>query len=387
MVKNLVNFLVCIALAVLLCVYISGIGGLFILILLSLALVFSVLLLVISRQTVSVEARLISAIAGKGENIELEITVSKSTFFPTSFVEITLDMTPNISTEHIRTFKLISARRSGDIITVPLKTELCGEATISLVNVRLIDYLGIIGCKLKKTEQGALSASLKIMPEIRDVGVQTEVLKSTSENAAANEEEDEESGEAAIGLTGIAGYEHRKYEIGDPLKRVNWKLSSKRDELLVRLDDKVLTATQDFILDYPFVELAQREYYVNADKIVEASLSMLSMLLMQGYESSYTYYLDGWNTLEITDEKSLLMLQEELAGIRPVPLEARFEMLSKVDSTVICFTTCMSTMTKELSVFSKSSGCSLVVTEQSGVGKICGSMWKVDSDFEFISMS
>lgn len=377
----------CIALAVLLCIYISGLGGLFIVILLCLAFICSAVLLIVTRKTVSVEAKLSSAIAGKGENVELEITVSKRTILPTSFVEITLDMTPNISTEHMRTFKLISARRTGDIVTVPLKTELCGEATVSLSSVRLLDYMGILSCKLKVADQSDLNVTLKIMPEIRDAGVQAEVLKSTSENAAANEDEEDESGEAAMGLTGVAGYEHRKYEIGDPLKRVNWKLSSKKDELMVRLDDKVLTATQDFILDYPIVQPVSKEYYINADKIIEASLSMMAMLLMQGYESSYTYYLDGWNTIEVGDEKSLLMLQEELAGMRPMPPEARFEKISQADSTVICFTVCMGTMTQELSIFSQSRGCSLVVTELSGVGKICGSMWKVNDDFEFVSMS
>ncbi len=256
-----------------------------------------------------------------------------------------------------------------------------------LKSVRLIDYLGIISCELDGRGIENARASMKIMPMIRDAGVQAEVLKSTSENAAVNEEEDEESDEAAIGLTGIAGYDHRKYEVGDPLKRVNWKLSSKKDELMVRLDDKVLTATQDFILDYPIYHNFDRNYYLNADKIIEASLSMLSMLLMQGYESSYTYYLDGWKTVEVGDEKSLLFLQEELAGIRPTPLEARYEKITQADSTVICFTVCVNQMLQELSVFHQSKGCSLVVTEMSGIGKICGSMWKVNDDLEFISMN
>ena len=241
--------------------------------------------------------------------------------------------------------------------------------------------------KLPKLDASLTRDSFKIMPEIRDAGVQAEVLKSTSENAAANEEEDEESNEAAIGLTGLAGYEHRKYEVGDPLKRVNWKLSSKKDELMVRLDDKVLTATQDFILDYPIFAASDRTYYENADKIIEASLSMMSMLLMQGYQSSYTYYLDGWKTVEVGDEKSLLFLQEELAGIRPMPAQSRYEKISQADSSVICFSSCLGIMTQELSVFSQSKGCSLVVTEQSGIGKICTNVWRVSDDFEFISLS
>lgn len=386
MYRNLINFVLCIALAVLLCIYVSGLGGLFIITLLVLAFCLSLVMLAVSRKTVSASVALSTAVAGKEEDIELEITVSKSTVLPTCFVELTLAMTPNISTEHIKTFKLISARRNGDVITIPLKTELCGCAVVGLTDIRLTDYFGIVSVGLKSINADDISAQVSIMPRIRDAGVQMEVLRATSENAAANEDEDEESDEAAIGLTGVAGYEHRKYEIGDPLKRVNWKLSSKKDELMVRLDDKVLTATQDFILDYPANASADRTYYENADLIIEASLSMMSMLLRQGYESSYTYYLDGWQTVEVGDEKSLLFLQEQLASVKPMPAASRYEKIDVADSTVICFTTCMNNMHSELSVFRSTGGCSLVVSEKSGVGKICTNMWKVNNDFEFISL-
>ncbi len=385
MIRNLLNFVLCLVLAVLLCVFVSGLGGMFILILLSLSFVISLILMFVTKKTISVGLQLSTAISSKGETVELEVSVYKSTVLPTSFIEMTFEMTPNMTTQHMKTFKLISSKRNGDIITIPIKTELCGEGTVRLADIKLVDYMGIASCRPIIADAGQLSAALKIMPVIRDAGVQNEVLRSTSENAAANEDEEEESNESAIGLTGVAGYEHRKYEIGDPLKRVNWKLSSKRDELMVRLDDKVLTATQDFVLDYPVFDLS-RQYYENADKIIEASLSMLSMLLLQGYESSYSYFLDGWQTIDVNDEKSLLYLQEELAGIRPMPANERMQMLEKADSTVICFTTCLGNMHSELSLYSDIKGCSLVVSEESGIGKICSNVWKVNHDFEFIPL-
>ena len=382
MFRNLFNFLVCIGLGVLLCVYVSGLGGLFIIILLSLSFLFSVVLVAVARKTVTASVELSADISAKGEQLEMEIHISKRTILPTSFIEITLEMTPNVTTQHLKKFKLVAARRYGDTVTVPIKTELCGAATVGIGEIKLVDYMGIVSYKVTGLDPDELSKTLRIMPEIRDAGVQAEIIKSTSESAAANEEEDEESDEAAIGLTGIAGYEHRRYEVGDPLKRINWKLSSKKDELMVRLDDKVLTATQDLIFDYPVNQYADRAYYENADRMIEAGLSMLSMLLRQGYETTYTYYLDGWNTLEIGDENGLMSLQEILASIRPMPLAARYEKLQGADSTSICFTVCMGYMTGELSIFS-SSGCSLVVSDTSCIGKILPNVWRVNHDFEF----
>ncbi len=40
----------------------------------------------------------------------------------------------------------------------------------------------------------------------------------------------------------------------------------------------------------------------------------------------------------------------------------------------------------ELSTYSLSKGCSLAVTEKSGIGKICQNVWKINDEFEFIRM-
>ena len=147
-----------------------------------------------------------------------------------------------------------------------------------------------------------------------------------------------------------------------------------------------MSSSQSFILDYPLVNFADRAYYKNVDMVIEASLSLMSMLLMQGYESSYTYYLGGWQTVDVSDEKGLLYLQEELAGIRPTPQMQRNNVVLEADSSTICFTCCISNMPQEISAFYKSKGCSLVVTEQSGIGKIISNMWKITEDFEFVAM-
>ena len=387
MFKNLLNFIVCLALAVLLSVYVSGIGGLFIIILLCLAFIFSVILMIVSKKTVNVEVALSTSISSKGEKMEMEIHISKTTILPTSFIQLSLVMTPNVSTQHMKQFKFISARRFGDVITIPLTTELCGAATVGIGEIKILDYMGIVSTELDVKDKEKLSEVVRIMPELRDTGMQAEIIKATSENFSYNDDEEEESNESAIGLTGVAGYEHRKYEVGDPLKRVNWKLSSKKDELMVRLDDKVVTATQDIVLDYPVNPTADRAYYENVDKIIEASLAMLSMLLRMGYESNYTYFENGtWQTVEVTDEGGLISLQEALAGIRPAPLASRNEIIENSDDHVICFCTCLLNMHGELSTYSLSKGCSLAVPEKSGIGKICPNVWKINDEFEFIRM-
>ena len=48
------------------------------------------------------------------------------------------------------------------------------------------------------------------VPNIPDTGSQTELLKATSENASFDDNESE-SDENALGLTGVPGYEHSEH--------------------------------------------------------------------------------------------------------------------------------------------------------------------------------
>mgnify|MGYP007026098597 CR=1 FL=1 len=69
-------------------------------------------------------------------------------------------------------------------------------------------------------------------------------------------------------------------------------------------------------------------FAMNIDNIVEASLAMLSMLIMEGFESEYNYYLDGWKSMKIKQAGDIIELQNDLAAIAPYPQEKRFCLFS-----------------------------------------------------------
>ena len=296
-------------------------------------------------------------------------------------MEFEIGTSLNISSDESLTFRLISARRDFEKIKIPLKADYCGEGSVFIKSVTLIDYLGVYKKKLSLDE---LSKYIKVLPSIPDTGTQVEVIKSASSNMSFDDS-DEETNETSLGLTGVPGYDHRQYVEGDPLKRINWKMSSKRNILMVRLDEKVTSASLVFRLDYPEYNDGGKDYVVNSDRIIEASLAMLAILLNQGYESEYNYYLDGWQTLEIKDDKSLVYLQEQLGGIRPYPEQYRIpdKNINTKNKSEICFTTCSKSMTKQLAEFVDGFNGSLVVTKESGLDGIFPDTWTVNSDFEF----
>ncbi|MGN0594869.1 MAG: DUF58 domain-containing protein [Hominimerdicola sp.] len=385
--KGLLSYIFCIIIALMLTYFINGSGGWLVLMLLIVAFVTSMVIYLVSRKKVRLSMKMSYDVVNKGEDFGIKLICKKNTFLPSCFVEITVETSPNISVKERTNFKFILSSSSEEIIEIPLTAKYSGAGNVRISSVKLIDYLGIAHKESLLKCMDIFSADVKIMPGIPDTGTQTEVIKSTSENMTFDDDE-EESDETALGMTGVPGYEHRPYEVGDPLKRINWKMSSKRDKLMVRLDEKIASSSQVFALDYPRKLSMDETYYYNADKVIEASLAMLAILVRQGFESDYNYYLDGWQTVQVKDDKSLLYLQEQLAGIKPYPTEFRFpdKNINKKNLSFLCFTTCTAEMHNELSAILDGFNGVVVVTKFSGIGKIYANMWSVDDDFTFAKM-
>lgn len=380
--KNILSYLACLGVAGIMAYEISGSGGFFVIFLLVSALIVSLIVHTVTVKTVGIELALSSDIVNKGEDFDARLSVGKTNMLPTGFIEVTIGLTPNVASKRENlTYKFICLRRRGEVIDIPLKSELCGCGTVSVEKVVFSDYFGIVRKDLKLLPE---SRDIRMIPRIPDTGSQTEVLKSTADRVSFDDS-DEESDETTSMLTGVPGYDHRPYVMGDPLKRINWKLSSKKDQLMVRLDEKVSSSSQIFQLDHPRTEKMDKTYYQNADHIIEASLALLSMLLLSGYESEFNYYVDGWEMIEIKDEKSLNYLQERLALIKPYPPEHRSpdHNINVKGKAMMCFTSCTGEMVKELEELRSEFPGALIVTEESGLNGAGGDIWTVSKEFEF----
>lgn len=386
--KNLLGYMTCVLIAILLSVYINGSGGILVLCLLLLALGISMVILFMTKRRLAAGIKLSTDIAGKGESVEAEIILFNAVpFLPSCVIEVVVECSQNIQSEAGLSFKTVVIGGRQESVNLGLKTRFAGLGYVKIKSVLLHDYLGIAALRLDPSRFEKAVRTLRIMPNIPDAGTQSEILRATSENSSYDDNESE-SDETALGLTGVPGYDHRPYEVGDPLKRINWKLSSKKDELMVRLDEKVTASSQAFFLDIPECKSKDVMYAMNVDVIMEASLAMLAMLIGQGYESEYNYFLDGWKNVTIKQYDDLIELQNELSAISPYPEDKRFEFSHEAGKTApICFTSCTSAMSGEFgSLLDEFSG-SFVVTRLSGIEKITENMWQADESFEFRKMS
>lgn len=124
-----------------------------------------------------------------------------------------------------------------------------GEAFFQVESVEVVDLFHILSFPISCVGEQK-GYSIGVVPHIRmlkDHNICNQVIHS-----AADSEPDEDTIEKSTNqFGGFPGYEHRQYAPGDPVKRINWKLSAKKQELFVRLDEQQGGSGVAVILD-PF---------------------------------------------------------------------------------------------------------------------------------------
>lgn len=380
--KNFFGYLFCIGIAVLMAVMIDGKGGILISCILIIALALSVFLKYYLSRKISVSMDCKHKLLSKGDIVEVKIRVDKHTRFPSPLLEFELESSPQLIPVEEKAIRFaIAPNHDHKTITVRFKAFYSGLSYIKLKRFDLFDFLGLFNHTVK-TENEILPLELKIMPNVPDTGTQIEVIRVASDNTSFDDS-DEETSDTAIGSTGTPGYEHRVYNPGDPLKKINWKMSSKRGIYMVRLDEKLSVTSQVFVLDMPVPENDEVFNCRKADNIIEGALAMLSMLVQQGLETDFHYYLGKWCVMSVKTLGDVYLLAEELAGLVPYDCLDRFPDEVLRSSTNICFTTISISDAKLTAELFSYRNITVITDLNSGFNAQMGDIWTCSEDFEF----
>ena len=209
-----------------------------------------------------------------------------------------------------------------------LHPRFCGGGEVVLKELVLSDYLGMFSFRLHTEPR----ETVLITPEIPEMKANSELFRSVSTAVAAADEETDST--PTHSASAMPGYEHREYVAGDSLKRINWKLSSKRHHLMVRQDEPVALARLSVVLDFrrspkniPMIQQLGAE-----EQLIESSLGFLMLCAKYGYPCKLSYAdVNGeWSSLSLDDAEQLAVeavnllrggfrSPEALAGIPMLP--------------------------------------------------------------------
>lgn len=310
MFSKIIMYLLAVALGVLFALFLSAKVGWTFVYMLVCAPVFSffVTLFLHKRKSVSLTADVNRTMLYKRETVTLRITAKNRSIFPVPAVKIRLSVPDNLIPEKDTTCYVISIPpRSETVAEISFTAKVWGACNIGADSAALYDFMGVFRFNMPSAE---LLCEVKIFPDIPEMPGDAPLLRAAAENARfADDSEETKETDGLTRFAGMPGYTHREYTEGDPVRRINWKLSSKRDKYMVRLDDEIETVQQNIALDC----CGGDDVYKN-ERAVEGMLAAALGLLKCGFESTVFCRFDGvYETFEITEPADVSALQTRLA--------------------------------------------------------------------------
>jgi hypothetical protein len=381
-IKSLLGYIGCIGIALAVTYYIDGTAGVILTTALICAFVFSLILTLAVKRFIRAEITVDRFLLTKKDTLKCIVKLSKKYPIPSSLVEIECGCSPNLSLAESKSYKAAIFSNRITAVEIPYSAKFSGTAEVKITGLRLNDFLGIFSFKLPIPEEQS-SIKVSVYPDIPDVGIQTDFIRTASEFSGSDDDE-EETDESSLNFTGMPGYEHRMYYPGDPIKKINWKLSSKRDTYMVRLDEKVSSAGQVFFLDAPLIEENDWTLFVR-DNVIEGALAIFSMMVRDGRETTFFHYSGGlWLRSDIRTLSDIYQLQEQLASFAPSSPEQLIPPeIASIGKTPICFTTAVSERIDSITTICSQSPQSLVIcAESANLRNISPNLWTVTSEFE-----
>lgn len=257
--------------SVLFMLFLDGPGGSYLLIALVSALIISFVVFFWTVKTLKYELTVSEDILNKNECLEAILNIKKEGFLPTAFIKFSFNSTVHFSSENEENNCIIIFGQDSYDIRKTYKSVFFGSGYINIENLTISDYLGIFTFNLRDSgkflnNSSPLLKPVKVYPDIPDINGRDDFARSLTD--AVSFDDSEETSQSMVSINGVPGYDHRKYVPGDNLKLINWKISAKRGELLVRQLEGTGSTEQVFVL------IRDDLYFEESQLAAEAMLGM-----------------------------------------------------------------------------------------------------------------
>ncbi|MBP5432811.1 DUF58 domain-containing protein [Ruminococcus sp.] len=178
----------------------------------------------IAKKNITVDFALKDKTVTKNSNFSVQLVVTNRSIFPIGKAEAHIEYY-NTFNEEFSSFDLYLPiqPKNSQRITFQLCSEFCGTLRVNATYLNVFDPLRIF--KLKAAQN--VSTELLVLPECHEI---TGIVHYTDR---VNEESDMFS-EHRPGDDPSEVFDLREYYPGDKLNRIHWKLSSKKDEFIVK---------------------------------------------------------------------------------------------------------------------------------------------------------
>lgn len=318
----------------------------------------------------------------KNNKLTVKVTVEKNGRFPVGIVQIDT-YASEVFYQEKKIFKLSLAGAEKKTFTYQVDAQTGGNGEISLISVHSCGFLGFVKFRVQ-TEP--ISKSVGVIPEIPQINSSSRLFRSIADSVFTSDDEENNNSAVLFSANTTPGYEHREYVQGDPLKRINWKLSTKKDRLMVRLDEAVASVQPVIALDlYRSSSDKPKDVIIREEKLISSVFGLVSLLINQGIACKFVYYGAGGELLtesvDNPDYPPQLLLKVLASKVVP---DRRINIAnSSACACVIASTDCSEEISAVVSVLEDKDNASLIGISAESKNLTDLPMWYLDGDNNF----
>lgn len=234
----------------------------------------------------------------KNQDEPLFIHITNNGLLPIATLKVNIEILNKLIDKHIKEDVYISLNGKSDLtVPVTLNSKYVGQIEVKITSMSLYDYFGNFSLPQYVNNQ----AVLYVLPLSHPIHIlQMNHALSTSDFVS------ETSIKKGVDASDIIG--HKEYQIGDNLKQINWKLSSKTDELMVKEISRPEESSV-FILLEPVSEDMNPEQIT---LMIELFFSLSKSILDSGENHFIGWFVEATGQLKVIHISSMEQLNSSL---------------------------------------------------------------------------
>lgn len=251
----------------------------------------------ITSRMMSVSFDMLEDRAVKNENFPVQLCINSRSPFPVGKAEAHIEYY-NVFNNQINVFELflpIQAMNSQSV-TFKLSSKYCGIIKIRCAYIRITDPLRIFSFKVGKN----LRTEIPVLPESREISGEVYFTDRVNEESSIFSEHKPGDDPSEV-------FDLRGYNPGDKLNRIHWKLSSKKDEFIVKDYSLPVDIPAIIFLDLKCYE--DNEYTLPVfDTLAETLISISQFMLENERIHTVVFYnsiAKEFEEIQITDPETL----------------------------------------------------------------------------------
>lgn len=322
----------------------------------------------------------------KGRHFTVSVAVNADGKLPIPFVKLGLRSDANFEADDPRAVQ--SAMIAAEPLEIPMgyRAAYAGSGMVWMEDLVIADYLGLFKFQVKEKPQPLRIGVIPAIPSLTGASL---MLRAVSDAVLTMDEEEEESS-ASFTSQSMPGYVHRDYVPGDNLRRINWKLSAKRNKLMVRMDEAASAVRPTVMLDLQYE--SEPEALQRRETMLEGALGFLMLLVRQGIPCGLRFVSGGaWKVLELDNEDAVRLAAVELAAADFMNSGSRFDpaALSEKAGAYMIYTTRPDAALDESLRVLKNEGyvcCIFPVLPEPPALSGADAMWQMSEDFSMTAI-